>query len=207
MKLKILFFKNYRTYLFNPFGGLKEEELEHVFVPVLEIEKLVEIIRNGPPSIIEFVGKMGRGKTTHLIFLQKFFPDTKIQLLEKGELFFPETETGLLFIDSIGEVPFLKRIKLYRDSKVTIVFSTHFSRRAESAFFRKPFFSFRVKGLTSERLKIILEKRIELAASKSYDGVIFTNEIADFLVNKYNDDLRSILRFLYLKFETESPKK
>lgn len=176
-------------------------------MPVLEIEKLVEIIRNEQPSIIEFVGEKGRGKTTHLTFLQNYFPDTKIQLLEKGELFITETKTGLLFIDSIGEVPFLKRIKLYRNSKVTIVFTTHFSRRIESAFFRKPFFSFRVKGLTAERLKVILDKRIKLAAVKSYDGVVFTNEISEFLVKKYNDDLRSILRFLYLKFETENPEK
>ena len=110
MKKSYPIFDKTATFKYNPFGGISQEELSNIIVPKKEFNSIISIIQNKKPSIIELVGKKGRGKTTHLIYLQKYFPESSILHLDKKSQFDPSIlKMNILFIDSIHHFNFFQR--------------------------------------------------------------------------------------------------
>ena len=111
-----IFFNNNLTFRFNPFGGITSEELNEIIVPKSFIPKIKNLIESPTPMVLELVGKKGRGKTTHLIFLQQLFPQFPIVHFTKNNNTLTDNlfREKIIFLDSIHHLPFQKRIKIYR---------------------------------------------------------------------------------------------
>ena len=195
-------------YHFNPFGGLSMKEIPSVINPEKHLIELRNLLQNSDPLILELTGKKGRGKTTHLKLLHKYFPNSKMFQLEKGRNFFKEimeAKSNLLFIDSIHHLNIFQRLKVYQMPK-QIVFSTHLTRSFENIFSHNKFISFKIKGISSNYLMEMIKNRVKIAATGSIDTnqIILNKELIEKLMSKYGDDYRGILRELYVNFSNEN---
>ena len=74
---------NHHDFHFNPFSGVLAEDIPDILVPRFDIESLVKEIENSEHFLMEFVGKHGRGKTTHLKYLHEACPHYPLFLLTK----------------------------------------------------------------------------------------------------------------------------
>jgi len=195
-------------YHFNPFGGLSIEEIPKVINPEKHLSQLSIYLQNSGPLTLELSGKKGRGKTTHLKLLHKYFPHGNIFLLEKGKNFFREImddKADLIFIDSIHHLNILQRLKIYSLQK-QIAYTTHFTRRFEGHFFNKKFISCKIGGISFTNLNDMIKNRVKIAATASSDTnqIILNTELVKKLISKYGDDYRGILRELYVNFSNEN---
>lgn len=71
------------VYNFNPFGGITEEDILDCIVPKYPMEEWIKLLNNDQPIILQFVGKKGRGKTTHLRALHQYFQEQDIYFLDR----------------------------------------------------------------------------------------------------------------------------
>ena len=69
------------TFHYNPFSGLEQHDVEYALVPQFDIPTIIKKINDAEALLVEFVGKQGRGKTTHLMHLQQYFPQYPIFML------------------------------------------------------------------------------------------------------------------------------
>lgn len=188
---------------YNPFGGLTTEELSKVLVPQIDLEQLLKEIDGKRKILIEFVGEKGRGKTSHLKMLHEQCSSSELFLLTRKAVNFDEidrTAGKVLLIDSIHHLNFWQRQKLYR-SKQKIVLTTHTSRFLEYRMLKLDYRSYKFKGIAISHLAKIIERRMSLAADPSQ--IIRIDESAlQGLIDKYQDDYRSILHHLYQNFQS-----
>lgn len=198
-----IFLNQNLSFRFNPFGGISPDELKNIIVPKSHFEKIKTLIAGSSPTIIELVGKKGRGKTTHLTFLQQYFPEYPILHLSLHNNTFPNEylENKIVFIDSIHHLSFLKRIEIFKKLD-KVILTTHITRFLEYKYARRAYQSFYFKGLEKEVLKTVIENRIRLALTNSDVEKIHINEsFLSQLMYKFGDDFRGILNHLYENFE------
>lgn len=187
---------------FNPFSGLSDEELKQVMVPQINLPKLVKLIEDGQPKIIEFVGKKGRGKTSHLKLLHQQLPQYPFFSLHAQSSFqkvFTSNARGL-FIDSIHHFNMIQRIRLFKTNK-TIVLTTHWGRFLEIKLAGKQHQRFDFKGIDATILKAILKNRMQVAAIESEINLKINDDEVEVLIKKYGDNYRGILNHLYGEFQ------
>lgn len=192
-------------YNYNPFGGLKEDELEKVLKPKIDFVKVLEDIDKEDKVIVEFVGKKGRGKTMHLQRVNQMCESSKLFLLRSREGEFKEImdcSESLILIDSIHHLNFLERIKLFKLKK-KIILTTHFSRFFEYKIANVKWMGHRFRGINKDDLREIIDSRISLALdlNSSKEEVKIEDEMLDYLLEKYEDDYRAILTYLYKNFD------
>jgi hypothetical protein len=120
------------TFRFNPFGGITPEELNKIIVPKSFFLRIKKLIEAPEPIIIELVGKQGKGKTTHLTYLQKSFPQFPIVHFTKNNNTVTDNlfEEKVIFLDSIHHLPFLRRVEIYRHFN-KVILTTHQTRVLE----------------------------------------------------------------------------
>lgn len=128
------------NYNYNPFSGILDDDLEHTLVPRFNINEILSIIVDSNSKAIQFIGRQGRGKTTHLIYLQKVLKQYPIYLLNsksraKNIL---STNAKVIFVDSIHHLSLVDRIKLLK-KECTIVYTTHYSRKIECLIAKKSY--------------------------------------------------------------------
>lgn len=192
------------NFKYNPFGGLSDMEISKVLVPKVNFEEIIFELNQQEHLVVEFLGKKGRGKTSHLKYLNQIHPSSQYFSLNKKKNQFNkiiDCNESLIIIDSIHHLSLSQRLKIYR-AKKKLVISTHTPRMIEYKITKTPYKSFKFKGLKKDELNIILHNRIKLASSISHNINLNQNKISQ-LIKEYKDDYRSILRHLYENFENQ----
>lgn len=184
---------------FNPFGGLTATEIKRLIVPKFDLEELATSIANNEFDVIEFVGDYGRGKTTHLIALHQYLKKAPFHFLTKANPQIQVEDQPIVFIDSIGHVPFFKRIQLWKNKKTRFVYTTHHSRKMELNLFKRKIKSYYFKGLEAPVLQEIIRKRLALVNLEDEEII---QEIPN-LLKDYGDDVRGIMIHLYEKLNAQ----
>ena len=191
------------NYNFNPFAGVLDHEIDHTIVPKFSVAEIVSDIENNPSIAIEFLGKQGRGKTTHLVWLQQQLPQYPIFLLEKNPNSTEVIEhvSDVVFVDSIHHFSFAERIQLFKAKRV-VIYTTHSTRKLTCALSQKQLKVIRFKGIDTNILRKIIENRLLLAQKDSQlHRVHFSESELQKLVKTYGDNYRGIINKLYEKYQ------
>jgi hypothetical protein len=189
---------------YNPFSGVLEEDLEKILVPVFDVADISHEIEHADSLAIEFIGKQGRGKTTHLRCLQKKMSNYPIFLLNATTACISDIithESDVVFVDSIHHVSISDRIQLFRAKRV-VIYTTHWSRKFSCIYVGKKHFSIRFKGITIDTLRYVLGKRLQLASKNKIDvDDLFTEKELQSLIRKFGDNYRGIINHLYEQYQ------
>ena len=191
------------TYKYNPFSGVLETDIEEILVPRFNIEDLISKINTSVSLAIEFLGKQGRGKTTHLVNLQKRMEEYPIFLLDASSSLsdITDTQSKLIFIDSIHHLSIVDRVKLLKRKQI-VVFTTHWSRKFECLLARKELYTIKFKGISVDLLLEVIEKRLQLAsANETDDAERFSRDKVESLIMKFGDNYRGIINHLYEQYQ------
>lgn len=188
--------------LFNPFGGLMDEEIPAAISINVDLHEIASLLKKKEPIIIEFVGKQGRGKTTHLKFIHQHFATAPLLLTADKQ---SKKQHSLIFADSIHQFNFRERLAFYKRHQ-HIVLTTHHSRKWEYALAKKISKTFYFTGIDASKLQVILEKRIRLALRPNKDSNIdqklnLNSLYIQQLIAYFGDDYRGILNFLYDEYQ------
>lgn len=190
------------NFVYNPFSGVLHEDLEQVVIPRIDIPLIENKIANAHSLAIEFIGKQGRGKTTHLRYLQKRMPQYPIFNLQ-GKFAVSKImnhPSDTVFIDSIHHLSLLDRITLFKHKK-TVIYTTHWSRKLECIFSKKKHYAINFKGIDTSLLQQILNKRLALASnSQVSEDDLFSEKQVTLLIKKFGDDYRGIINHLYEQY-------
>ena len=194
------------SFAFNPFGGLDEYEVLKILVPKFDLYQLADEIKQGKPQAIQFIGRHGRGKSTHLRALRQFFSPKEAQFWDLPLQELPAIHAPVLFIDGIQHLSLSQRLSLWKKPGLTLIFTTHLHRRAELAFSNKPLRTFRFKGISAEELSQIISNRLQNAMlnEESTLPAIKPAEV-DPLISHFGDDFRGILNYLYTYSNQTTP--
>lgn len=181
----------------NPFGEPAAEDLADL--AVVEVEQHVERLKR-PGFAVEYMGESGRGKSTHMHALHRFFPDAPYVRFRENEPIPPIPNAPLLFLDETQRVPARRRRQVFA-RPASFVIGTHEDHSTE---FKRAGVQCEVillRGLTPERLEQIVLRRLEWARRRPgpLPGITET-EIAR-LIHDHDDDLSAILKHLYEKFQ------
>ncbi len=190
---------------FNPFGGILNEDLEKIIVPKIDLEGIAIKINSSKSLAIEFIGEQGRGKTTHLFYLQKQMDQFPLFRLDAKSTLsnILINDSSTVFVDSIHHLNLVDRIKLFK-AKQKVIYTTHWNRRFECIIASKDYHSIKLKGIDTNLLTEILNKRLNLAAKSALDEKEkFTNLEAKQLIKKFGDNYRGIINYLYMKYQCQ----
>jgi len=192
------------TFKYNPFSGVLAEDLSEILVPRFDMTMLIaKIKQTKKPIAIEFSGKKGRGKTTHLIALSKAFTDASIIFLDSNSSASQvlQNDSNLLFIDSIHHLGLNNRIKLFKQHK-TIIYTTHQSRKWECFLLKKDIYSLQFNGIDAKTLLLILNKRLQIASATELEpNHLFSMTDSLELIKKFKDNYRAIINHLYVTYQ------
>ncbi len=188
----------HNNFKYNPFSGVLDDDIRHILVPRFDIEKMHDKIINSNSMALEFIGKKGRGKTTHLTFLQKLLPEAPLFLLNVqssvDQILNHHSQT--VFVDSIHHLSLADRIQLFKQKK-KVIYTTHWTRKLDCFIAKKEHFSIRFKGIDRNTLLKIINKRLEFATIESQRFTPFSMEQVDPLIKTYGDNYRGIMNHLF----------
>ncbi|MCH2034503.1 MAG: hypothetical protein MK202_13415 [Tenacibaculum sp.] len=191
-----------KEFLFNPFSGVLNEDISKVIIPQFNINQIISKVETSDSLAIEFIGKKGRGKTSHLKLLKQYFPQYPIYLLNNGSSIesLMNDSSDVVFVDSIHHLSFLNRITLFKSKKV-VVYTTHWSRKIDCYLAQTFHHKIKFKGINTHFLKDILNTRLELASASNSIINQFTENDTKILIKKYGDNYREIINHLYEKYQ------
>lgn len=190
-------------YNFNPFAGVLDHEVNHTIVPRFSVAEILSQIENNSSIAIEFLGKQGRGKTTHLIWLQQQLQNYPIFHLEKGAKLseIVQHNSNIVFVDSIHHLSFKERIQLFK-SKKAVIYTTHYTRKVSCLLAQKPMKTIRFKGIDTKTLGKIIQNRLLLAQNEtSMQQTTFSESELKKIIQKYGDNYRGIINKLYENYQ------
>lgn len=187
---------------YNPFAGINLEEVGSILVPKFDVEALVQKIETSESLIVEFVGKKGRGKTTHLVHLHHHLSQYPIYLLNRGANFkeILDDSSPVVFIDSMHHLNMVQRNAIFRKKNIVIL-TTHWTKALEYRLSGKPLLRIRFRGLTLPMLRSIVHKRLMLARTDHSQDILINDEALRFLLKKHKDDYRAIINELFDNFQ------
>ena len=193
----------------NPFRVLTDEEWAAVSI----VPQYVMNIVDHTAHHIQFIGDMGRGKTTLLLgllsYLQQQEINTTYEYIPEGQHYFKTRQVlDVFMLDEVQRLYWWERRRLYKalENGTRLIFSTHQDIQQ----------TFHQRNLALEVVNVNLlydrdslfemwQRRLdyfrigESTISIEMDGI-------DFLIEKFGDDRRSMERFLYEAFQAmESP--
>ena len=189
---------------YNPFSGVLEDDLAHIIVPTFDITHVSSQIEQADSLAIEFIGRQGRGKTTHLRYLHQQMNRYPIFLLNTRQAHISDIinhPSDVVFIDSIHHLSIFNRIELFKSKRV-VIYTTHWSRKYTCAWVGKKHHSIRFKGITSAVLTSLLDKRLLLATKQTIGANdVFTAQEIQGLIKKFGDNYRGIINHLYEQYQ------
>jgi len=182
----------------NPFGEAAPEDIPSL--AVVEVEPYVERLRR-PGFAIQFLGESGRGKSTHLMALHRFFPGMPYLKFPENARIPRIPHAPVLFLDETQRLPRDLRRRVF-SRKASFVLGTHEDHSLELAGARIETVSIRLRGLTRERLAQIIERRLEWARRGTGPLPSLSATKITRLIEAYGDDVSAILACLYEEFQT-----
>jgi len=187
---------------YNPFSYLNDQELFYISEDRIHLEKLAPKIKDSNSCFIEFHGKKGRGKSTHLQLLHyRFLPGATFYKLKKKHQQTIKTTSDILIIDSFQLLSFKNRLELLKNQKKLLI-TCHYSHSFLSS--KKEFnkkINFSKLNLTIELLEKIVTSRIELAHIDNNKPVLrIKTTYLKQLLKKHKNHFREIQSDLYQQF-------
>lgn len=180
---------------FNPFGEIDQET--RAKLAVIDIDTFRPYFAK-KSFILQFLADHGRGKSTHLLALHRTFPDIPYVQLHAGVPASFQTGTRH-FVDSIENLSFFKRQRLYRQYDWLAV-TTHRDLSWEMRLAGREVKTIHVSQQTTSTLQDILNRRIEYARRDEGDLPFLSIEKVTALQRDYGDDIRAIESALYEEF-------
>lgn len=181
----------------NPFG--EPDPWDIPSLAVVDVEAYVERLRR-PGFALQYLGEAGRGKSTHLRVLHRYFP-------EMPYLKFPENtpipripHAPVLFLDETQRLPPALRRRIF-SRRGSFVIGTHEDHSAELAKAHVETVSIHLSGMTPERLTQIIDRRLEWARRGPGPLPRLSPSRIGGLIETYGDDLSAILGRLYEEFQ------
>ncbi len=182
----------------NPFGEPGPDDI--VRLAVVEVEQYVERLRT-PGFAVQYLGEAGRGKSTHLLALHHYFPSMPYVKFQEDDPIPDIPHAPVLFLDETQRLPSdLRRRVFARDASFAV--GTHEDHSAELSRAGVESVSVSLKGMNSEHLSRIINRRIEWARREP--GPVPSLPTSDLtgLIQRYGDDLSAILAHLYDEFQS-----
>ncbi len=182
----------------NPFGEVPFEQ--RGALAIVDVRHLVESLSR-PGFAAQFMGGMGRGKTTHMLALREHFPNAPYYYFAEGAPIPAIVEAPLLFLDETQRLPRRVRAQLFRCA-ASFVIGTHADHSSE---FRKAglrYETVRIQGLSVEHLQAIIDRRIEWARRGPGPVPRVAPAATRALLRRFGDDVRSIEIYLYDIFQS-----
>lgn len=192
----------YRDFGFreNPFGELTAEERANVavFPEMQRVTRFLEGASRESKRAIQLMGDHGRGKSSRLYALAKYFEAT----VHRCSLRVPyDWSNTLAIVDEAQQSSVLFRRKLFRRCEA-IALSTHQDFRSSLRRHGYRVLAIEVKGLRAQDLISILQPRINRVAA-SGASLRLSPDVAARMINEFGDDLRRIEAELYERVQID----
>ncbi len=181
----------------NPFGEPAPEDIASL--AVVDVEAYVERLRS-PGFAVQYLGEAGRGKSTHLMALHRFFPDMPYLRFPENTRIPRIPHAPVLFLDETQRLPRGLRRRIF-SRRGSFVIGTHEDHSAELAQAHVETVSILLSGMTAERLVQIIERRLEWARRGPGPLPRLSDSKITWLIEAFGDDLSAILGCLYEEFQ------
>lgn len=182
----------------NPFGEIGFDDIAQL--AVVHVDQYVDRLRR-PGFALQFMGDPGCGKTTHLVALHSYFPSAPYIHFKENEKIPAVPLASPLFLDETQRLPPSLRRRFF-SRKASFVIGTHVDHSSEYKRAGLSYESIHLKGLSVERLAMILEHRIEWARRDPGPVPTISIPAIAHLIDLYGDDLSAILSRLYDEFQS-----
>lgn len=181
----------------NPFGEL--DPSERAGLAVVNVDRFVQRLKQ-PGYAVQFIGRQGRGKTTHLLAILRRFPRAAyLHVCEGGRPRIPPGQP--LLIDEMQRLAPRRRRRLYR-RPVSLALGTHDDLAGELARWGFEVETVRLSGsLDAGRLHEILNRRVAWARRGPGPLPRVRLQTAHAMLGRFGDDVRAIQRHLYNRFQ------
>jgi hypothetical protein len=184
----------------NPFGTLTAAEKKALTVPRLGLSPYIQRLQQ-PGYALQFSHRGARGKTTHLFFLQEYFPQSPYICFQEGVTRPDIGDSPIYFLDQLHLLPLRQRIGLLRrPASFAIV-----SHRLHTWEFRAAGLDYEVIRLpiyTIAALKEVIDRRIAWARC---DLALPIPQVSEVVIGRLLNQLKSdylVIQYLYERVET-----
>ncbi len=167
---------------------------------VVNVEAHVERLKT-PGFAVQYLGEAGRGKSTHLMALHRFFPDMPYLRFPENTRIPRIPHAPVLFLDETQRLPRRLRARLF-SRRGSFVIGTHEDHSGELAQAHVETVTTHLRGMTPDRLGQIIERRLEWARRGPGPLPRLSTPRIGRLIEVYGDDLSAILACLYEEFQT-----
>ncbi len=193
----------------NPFQALTHEELADVAVLPNEVEALLP----AEFTHLQILGAQGRGKTSTLLALQKYFVElgkrTAYEYLPPGQHSFRTNLRGLdiFLMDEFQRlsarytVRLIKRSAKSDASGLRLVISSHEDVKSFFNDQARPLKTVQLELEDTEFLRILIQRRLTYFSLDEGSKVAFKEDALQILHHRFGDDLRTLEDFLYEFFQ------
>jgi hypothetical protein len=179
----------------NPFGELTAAE--RTSLAVVDAEAHAARLRR-PPAAVQVIGRCGAGKTTHLLAIAARLPGARVVRLDRGE---PVPDAPALVLDEVQWLPRRERLRLFR-RRCAFAIGSHEDVGAELSAEGVPTATIRLDGMSVDRLRVIVERRIEHARRGPGPVPRVPDAALEALVRRHRDDVRAMESELYDAFQS-----
>ena len=182
---------------FNPFGEL--DRTRRTELAVAEVNPLVPRLKQ-PGFAVQFIDEKGRGKTSHMLAIHRYFKSAPYIRVDEGEgRSIPNGHP--LFLDELQRIPKWRRKIIFR-RPVSFVIGSH---RDHTSELRKAGVVSRTiipgDSVCQERMCLIFQRRIELARRSSGPVPRVPHQTIQRLIGLCGRDVRGMESILYEAFQ------
>lgn len=188
----------------NPFGSLARHEQQ--LLADVDLSEAAHFLNHCPsdavrPPAVQYVGRQGSGKTTHLLALLSVFPHAVYSSLPVYQPVSVRTDGDPILIDDAQQLPWRLRRQLFR-STARLVLATHRDYTGELRRFGRNVLTLSVETATNPlSLFRRLNARIDAARRGPQAIPLISHEDAALLWQKFGADQRSLTEYLYHLFQ------
>jgi hypothetical protein len=187
---------------FNPFGELDISAWRKIVIA--DVDACIPLLKN-PGNVVQFIGGMGRGKTSHLFALWNHFSEASyVYVEEDASPRFPVSQP--LIVDEIQRLSRRERYRLFK-RPISFAVGTHVDYTSEMIKAGLKVKTMEVEAnLSADRLCRIWQNRIENARRNCSPVPVITHKAAKRLMELYGTDIRAMECELYSTFQSLKEK-